>query len=54
MQEINIIIKNNIYYNIIWQNIFPYRPGEAVLLAVKACQWIRKFISLIREIIYII
>ena len=32
MQEINIIIKNNIYYSIIRQNFFPYRPEEAVLL----------------------
>ena len=32
MQEINIIIKNIIYYNIIRKNIFPYRPEEAVPL----------------------
>ena len=32
MQEIDIIIKNNIYYSIVRQNFFPCRPEEAVLL----------------------
>ena len=53
MQEIEkSIIKNNIWLNIIWQNIFPYRPEEAILLDSESLLIKTKLSSVIREIKY--
>ena len=49
------IIENNFSLNVVWHNIFPYRPDEAAMLGCESLSTTKLFYcSVSREVTYTI
>ena len=47
------IIENNFSLNVVWHNIFPYRPDEAAMLGCESLSTTKLFYcSVSREVTY--
>ena len=47
------MIENNFSLNVVWQNIFPYRPDEVAMLGCESLSTTKLFhCSVFREVTY--